>query len=115
MHDRAAQFSPFAALVGYEDNIEEVARLTQKRIELDDNEKYTLDLHQQQLMQVIEQKPEVTVTYFLPDLHKDGGQYITVTGHLHSVLPHRRIMTLLEGTMISMDDILCLDSPIFRE
>ena len=50
MLDRAAQFSPFAALVGYEDNIEEVARLTQQRIELDENEKYILDMRQQQLM-----------------------------------------------------------------
>ena len=115
IHDRAAQFSPFAALVGYEDTLEESARLTGKRIELDESEKYMLDLIQQQLLKQIDRKPEVTVTYFVSDSIKDGGQYITVSGQLHALLPHRRCMILLDGTTIPLDDVLQLDSPILGE
>ena len=115
MGDRAAQFSPFAALVGYEDTLEESARLTGKRIELDESEKYMLDLIQQQLLNQIDRKPEVTVTYFVSDSRKDGGQYITVSGQLHALLPHRRCMILLDGTTIPLDDVLQLDSPILGE
>ena len=115
MMDRAAQFSPFAALIGYEETIEETARLTGSRIELDENEKYMLDLRQQQLLQVIEQRPEICVTYFVTDARKEGGQYVTVTGQLRSILPHCRTMTLTDGRVIPLDDVTCLDSPIFQE
>lgn len=115
MIDRAAQFSPFAALIGYEETIEETARLTDHRIELDENEKYLLDLRQHQLLQVINQQPEVTITYFTPDEKKDGGSYITITGRLRSILPHCRTITLQDGKTIFLDDIICLNSPIFQE
>ena len=115
MMDRAAQFSPFAALIGYEETIEETARLTGSRIELDESEKYMLDLRQQQLLQIIEQCPEICVTYFVTDARKDGGKYVTVTGQLRSILPHCRTMTLTDGRVILLDDVICLDSPIFQE
>ena len=79
MIDRAAQFSPFAALVGYDDAIEETARLTDQRIELDENEKYMLDLKQNHLQYLLPQMPQITVTYFSPDDRKEGGEYVSVT------------------------------------
>ena len=115
MMDRAAQFSPFAALIGYEETIEETARLTGSRIDLDESEKYMLDLRQQQLLPIIEQCPEICVTYFVTDARKDGGKYVTVTGQLRSILPHCRTMTLTDGRVIPLDDVTCLDSPIFQE
>ena len=115
MIDRAAQFSPFAALVGYEDTIEETARLTDSRVELDENEKYILDLRQQQLLHVIERRPEIKVTYFVTDDRKEGGKYVTITGYLRSILPHCRTMTLVDGRVIALDDVIYLDSPIFQE
>ncbi|MBE6978328.1 MAG: hypothetical protein E7438_06835 [Ruminococcaceae bacterium] len=115
MTDRAAQFSPFAALVGYEDTIEETARITDQKAILDEHEKSILDQRQRQLLQVLDQRPEVTVTYFSPDDKKEGGSYVTHSGILKAVLPHCRRILLWDGTEISMDEIIALDSAIFRE
>lgn len=112
MIDRAAQFSPFAALVGYDDAIEETARLTGQRIELDENEKFMLDLYQQQLLQKLDQRPEVTVTYFLPDEKKEGGSYVSVTGRLKSIQMHPGAMVLTDGTVIYLQDVIRVDSPV---
>ena len=113
MTDRAAQFSPFAALVGYDDVLEETSRLTQQRIELDENEKYLLDIRNEKLRQHLGQLPQVTVTYFCPDEQKDGGCYVTVTGRLKNVAPHLDTMYLSDGTVIRVSDIISLDSPLF--
>ena len=114
MIDRAAQFSPFAALVGYDDAIEETARLTDQRIELDENEKYMLDIRQQHLLTLLPQRPQVTVTYFSPDDRKEGGEYVTITGRLKSILPHADTMILSDGTRICLKDVIALDSPVFQ-
>ena len=113
MIDRAAQFSPFAALVGYDDAIEETARLTGQRIELDENEKYILDLRQQHLLRHHDQNPDVSVTYFCPDDRKSGGSYVTVTGNLKNILPHADTMSLTDGTVIKLQDVIRLDSSLF--
>ena len=114
MIDRAAQFSPFAALVGYDDAIEETARLIDQRIELDENEKYMLDIRQQHLLTLLPQRPQVTVTYFSPDDRKEGGEYVTITGRLKSILPHADTMILSDGTRICLKDVIALDSPVFQ-
>jgi hypothetical protein len=114
MIDRAAQFSPFAALVGYDDAIEETARLIDQRIELDENEKYMLDIRQHHLLTLLPQRPQVTVTYFSPDDRKEGGEYVTITGRLKSILPHADTMILSDGTRICLKDVIALDSPVFQ-
>ena len=114
MIDRAAQFSPFAALVGYDDAIEETARLTDQRIELDENEKYMLDLKQNHLQYLLPQMPLITVTYFSPDDRKEGGEYVTVTGRLKSILHHKDMMILSDGSRICLKDVVYLDSPAFQ-
>ena len=109
MADRAAQFSPFAALVGYEETIDETARLTDHRIELDENEKEMLDIQQQQLIRQAQSQPLITVTYFCPDAHKEGGQYVAVTGNFKAILPHIGILKLTDGREIPLREIIRLD------
>jgi len=115
MVSRAAQFSPFAALTGYDAAIRETGRLTDRRIELSEEQLQELDRKQQLLMENIRDCPEVSVTYFVPDERKQGGAYITVTGRVKRINPYTRAMTLTDQTSIPMDEILELESDLFRK
>lgn len=108
--DRAAMFSPFAALTGHSAAITETTRLTQRRIELDEDSKARLDLKQRMLAEFVDQQPEVTVTWFQPDERKDGGSYATTTGRLKRVDALERVMVLTDGTKIPLDDVLEIES-----
>lgn len=112
--DRAAIFSPFAALAGHGAAIAETARLTDRRMELDEDSKAKLDLKQQMLAEVIDQQPEVTVTWFRPDGRKDGGSYVSTAGRLKKVDCMERVMVLADGTKIPLDDVLDIESGCFR-
>lgn len=96
MADRAAQFSPFAALTGHDAAIRETARLTDSQIDLAEDGKALLNEKLQLLAQMQEQQPEITVTYFVQDERKMGGAYVTVTGHVRRV-DSRNQALLLEG------------------
>ena len=85
MLDRAAQFSPFAALTGYDAAIKETGRLTGQRIELTEECRAVLDRKQQVLLENLAEHPEVSVTYFVPDERKSGGAYVTVAGRVKKV------------------------------
>ena len=85
MSDRAAQFAPFAALTGYDAAIKETGRLTDERIELDEEALTALDMKYQLLMDAFDDAPEVTITYFQPDERKAGGKYITATSAVKKV------------------------------
>ena len=111
--DRASIFSPFAALTGHGDAIQETARLTETRIELDEDTKAVLDLKQQILADKIDEWPEVSVVWFRPDEKKDGGQYVTTTGQLKKVDDIERTLRLVDGTTIPLDDVLELWSDCF--
>ncbi|MFR0768325.1 MAG: hypothetical protein ACLSHO_00720 [Dysosmobacter sp.] len=82
LHDRAAQFSPFAALSGHAAALAETTRLTDRKIELDEDTRAELDRRQAVLLEQISEQPEITVTWFQPDGKKEGGRYITATGRL---------------------------------
>lgn len=103
MLDRAAQFSPFAALVGHGAAIEETARLTDRKIELTEEEQGVLD---EKLRLLLETGGEGTFTYFLPDERKDGGAYVTTAGKLKKIDPLKRQIVLTDGTVVSIEDIL---------
>lgn len=105
--DRAAQFSPFAALTGYEAVVKETARLTEERPVLTEDEVAELDI---QLRLAIELDAEVTVTWFRPDSKKSGGSYVTTTGRVRKADELRRILTLEDGTQISIDDVIAIQS-----
>ena len=80
MSDRAAQFAPFAALTGYDAAIKETGRLTDEKIELDEEALTALDMKYQFLMDALDDAPEVTITYFQPDERKAGGKYVSAVG-----------------------------------
>lgn len=114
MIDRAAQFSPFAALTGYDAAIKETGRLTNERIELTEDSRAVLDRKQQLLMDNLADRPVVSVTYFVPDERKAGGAYVTVTGRVKKVDDYQRLLLLSDGTKIPLDEILDMESELFR-
>ncbi len=104
--DRAAQFAPFAALTGYDDQIRETARLTDSRIELEENSKERLNGIMQYIQRHLEDQPQAVITYFVEDERKEGGRYITEHVQIRKIdLLQRRIITADKET-IPMDDIL---------
>lgn len=113
MLDRAAQFSPFAALTGYDAAIKETGRLTDERIELDEEALTALDRKYQLLINALDDAPEVTITYFQPDERKAGGKYITATGAVKKVDDFERRITMQDGSKIPMDDVLSIDGELF--
>ena len=103
--DRAAQFSPFAALTGYDAVIAETGRLTDTQIELDEGGKALLDEKLQTIREHLEEHPAVKLTVFCPDSRKSGGAYETVTGNVKKIDPVARILVLTGGEVIPIDRI----------
>ena len=98
--DRAAQFSPFAALTGYDDAVREAARLTDRRLELDEYEQQALNDRLQQILSRLPKQPVVRITYFRPDSCKEGGAYVTVNGVIKRLDTVEREIRLVDGTRI---------------
>lgn len=105
LSDRAAQFSPFAALTGHEAAIKETARLTDAFVELDEDRKEELDEQLQMLKENQSQRPEIEVTYFQPDLKKAGGTYMTIRGRVKKVDEYNHQLIFADGTVLSMDNL----------
>lgn len=113
--DRAAQFSPFAALTGHDAAIKETARLTDERVELDESSKELLDMRLQIIREHLAKKPEVTVTFFEPDQKKSGGAYVTVTGRIKKIDEYEGKLVLEGGISILMADVTAIDGEMFCE
>ena len=109
--NRAAIFAPFAALVGYEDAVEETARITNKRIELNEEEKNALDIKLQTLKEQIQIQiyPNVIIIYFVPDLKKDGGKYIKIFGTVKKIDEYRQLIILDDKTEIPINEIISIN------
>ena len=114
IRDRAAIFSPFAALSGHSAALAETARLTDQKIELDEDTKAELDRKQAVLLEHIGEQPEVMVTWFQSDERKDGGAYVTVTGRLRKIDEAERALVLLDGTRVPLEDVMELESSCFQ-
>ncbi|TAH74706.1 MAG: hypothetical protein EWM47_01820 [Anaerolineaceae bacterium] len=112
--DRAAQFSPFAALTGYEGAIKETARLTDKRIELDEATKSVLDEKLRIVNEQISNKPEITITYFQPDEKKAGGAYVSTTGIMKKIDSYERTIVMQDGTGIAIEEIISIEGEIVK-
>ena len=110
---RAAQFSPFAALTGHEDAIFETGRLTQPQIYLAEDAQHDLDRKQRVLKEQIGESHEISITYFLPDTKKSGGNYITVSGVIKRVDSIQNLIFLTNGTQIRTDRIIRLEGELF--
>ena len=114
LRDRAAQFAPFKALSGYEEDMEETARPTDERIELDESRIAQLDARLRLLGGHLADMPAVTVTYFRPDERKNGGAYRTLTGQVKKLDVIARCMVFLDGERIPFADIYQLEGELFR-
>lgn len=112
--DRAAQFAPFAALSGYDAAIRETARLTDERLELDEHMKSALSDRLQMIAERIDERPEISITYFVPDEKKDGGAYITAAGTAKKIDEYERIVLMDDGTAIPIDEIISIEGRIFE-
>lgn len=115
LYDRAAQFAAFKALTGYEDCVAEAARLTGERIELDDASLSLLNGKIQILQDEIKSRPSITVTYFVPDKKKDGGEYVTANGNIKRIDEIERIITFEDGKVITIDDVIEIQSELFTD
>ena len=104
MLDRAAQFGAFRALTGYEDAISETGRLTSSRLELDEYQKAELDRRLQRIRDEIAAMPRVSVTYFVPDEKKDGGEYVTHTGAVRRLQNGR--LVFCDGTVVGVEEVI---------
>lgn len=112
--DRAAIFSPFAALTGHAAAIQETARLTDQKMELDEDTKAELDRRQAILLERIVEQPEVTITWFCPDEKKSGGAYVVTVGRLKRVDDTAGTLRLADGMTIALDEIVDLQSDLFQ-
>lgn len=111
--DRAAQFSAFAALKGYDDAVDETARITENRIELDESEKVVLNEKLHIIADNISSRPIVSVTYFKPDEKKNGGTYLTITRGIKKIDKYERKLILADGTKIPIDLMIGIDCDLF--
>jgi hypothetical protein len=113
--DRAAQFSAFAALKGYDDAIDETARITENKIELDESEKAVLNERLNIIADNISARPTVSVTYFKPDEKKNGGAYLTVTGNVKKIDDYERQLVMTDGTKIPFNSIIEFKCDLFNK
>ena len=114
MLERAARFSPFAAITGYEEMVKEAARVTDKKPELDESSKEILNEKLLFITEMCEDDVIVNITHFVPDKLKSGGEYITVSGSIKKIDEYERSVLLTDGTAIPIDSIYKIDGDMFN-
>ena len=112
--DRAAQFSPFAALTGYDAAVRETDRVTERRIELDEGVKAELNARLNCILEHLSEHPQVSITYFMPDEKKSGGAYRTVTGAVRKLDSFAKTLTLVDGTVVPMEEMVHVEGNLFE-
>ncbi len=114
MTDRAAQFSPFAALTGYDATVKETTRLTDQRIELNEDERQKVSDRLSMLQSCVKEFPTVEITYFVPDEKKAGGEYSTVTGIVKKLDEFQKLIIMMDGTRIPIEEIIDVGGAMFQ-
>lgn len=114
-HDRAAQFAPFAALSGYEESINEAARIVDDQIELGEEEIQLLDYRFHLIDMNIADRPEVIITYFVPDRNKKGGSYHKKKICIRRIDMVERILVTVDKEKYSLDDICMVEGQMFEK
>ena len=109
MHDRAAQFSPFAALVGYGDAVAETARLTDSKAELTEDEVFELNTNLSRLLDSLDEQPQISVTFFVPDEKKSGGSYVYKAGTVRIYDNYSQEIVFADKSRISIQDIIRIE------
>lgn len=107
--ERAAQFGAFRALTGYEDEISETARLTDRRIELDEYQKSEIDRKLRYIFDNPKEEHNISVTYFVPDKRKSGGEYRTKSGTVKHINDYKRYILFTDGDRIMIDSIVYME------
>ena len=111
--DRAAQFAPFAALVGHDQSIAETSRITDSRITLGEDAGILIGRRLELLSECLDERPVVNIEYFVPDSRKSGGKYVIVTGIIKKIDVFESCIILEDSTRIPMDEIYSVDSSFF--
>ena len=109
MHDRAAQFSPFAALVGYDAAVAETARLTDSKVELTEDEMSELNANLNRLLDSLDEQPQISVTYFVPDEKKSGGKYVDKVGVVRIYYSYSQELVFTDKSRINIQDIIRIE------
>ena len=109
IHDRAAQFSPFAALTGYDAAVAETARQVDSKLELTEDQANELNQKLSRLLERLSDRPEIRLTYFVPDKRKDGGKYIDKTGVVRIYDSYARQLVFTDGERINVNDLYSLE------
>ena len=109
MIDRAAQFSPFAALTGHSAAIAETGRMTDQRMELDEYEMARVDAELQRLQELLPGRPTASITYFVPDERKNGGSYQTVTGEVKRIDAVNGVIQMTDRQCIPIADVFSIE------
>ncbi len=109
MSDRAAQFSPFAALVGYDDAVAETARLTDSRTVMTEDEMSELNDNLNRLLDSLDEQPEIKVTYFVPDEKKSGGKYVEKDGVVRIFDSYSQELVFKDRFRINIQDIFKIE------
>ena len=112
--DRAAQFSPFAALTGYDSTVAEAGRLTDKKLNISEDMKTILNEKMQMIFDYLDDKPLISVTYFVPDKKKSGGAYVTVSGVVKEISEYDRAIILNDKTSIPIEQICEIEGELFK-
>ena len=105
IHDRAAQFSPFAALVGYDAAVEETARLTDSRREMEEDEINELNRQLSELNERLSERPKIRVTYFIRDKKKEGGRYASKVGNARTIDQAQNRIVFTDGESVPIKDM----------
>lgn len=111
--NRAAQFSPFAALTEYGAEIKETARLTSRRIEISESDIEILNSKLKILSENVVSSPEITVTFFQEDKKKVGGTYSTITSHIKKIDLYQHALILADRNIIPINDVVDIKSKLF--
>ena len=114
LYQRSAQFAPFAALTGYEGQVKETARLTDKKIELDEEVKVMLDMKIQVIQEMLSNNPELELTYFISDSKKKGGRYDTIIDSIKKIDNYKQQFIMKNGLIIDIKEIININSDIFK-
>ncbi len=112
--NRAASFSPFAALTGYDEAVKETARLTSERIDIDDGTKEVLNEKLRIAVDMADSEPDVAITYFVPDSKKSGGAYVTAKGVIKRIDEYERLVIFTDKSTIPIDDIYDIEGDIYN-
>ena len=114
VYARSAQFAPFAALKGYDDEIKETGRVTNKRIDIDEELKNELNIKLKVIAKNILNKPRISFTYFIPDERKDGGKYTKTTGCVKKIDEYKKMIILEDNIKFNICDIVNIEGNIFN-